>query len=75
MSAKMIVYMKKLIELEENGYYVFDIVDNKMKQISISFETLEDAESFCDTMREGRYYKSMHPEAKLIIMQLKKVHS
>ena len=50
--------------------FVFELKDNKMKLLSIAFESIEDANSFIETMKEGMYYKSMRPDAILIAMQV-----
>ena len=51
-------------------FYVFELKDGKMTQISIGLESLEDANSFIETMKEGMYYKSMRPDCVLIAMQV-----
>jgi len=50
--------------------FVFELKDKKITLISIAFESLLDANSFIETMKEGRYYKSMRPDAILIAMQV-----
>jgi len=50
--------------------FVFEFKDKKMTLISIAFESLLDATSFIETMKEGMYYKSMRPDAILIAMQV-----
>ena len=50
--------------------FVFELKGEKMTLISIAFENLGDANSFIKTMKEGRYYKSMRPDAILIAMQV-----
>lgn len=50
--------------------YVFELKDGKMKQISIGFESIKDANSFIETMKEGMYYKSIRPDCILIAMQV-----
>ena len=50
--------------------YVFELKDGKMTQISIGLETIEDANSFIETMKDGMYYKSMRPDCILIAMQV-----
>lgn len=50
--------------------YVFELKDGKMKQISIGLETIEDANSFIETMKDGMYYKSIRPDCTLIAMQV-----
>lgn len=50
--------------------YVFELKDNVMKQISIGFESIEDANSFIETMKEGMYYKSIRPDCVLIAMKV-----
>lgn len=37
--------------------YVFEYKDGKMKQISTGFESIKDANSFIETMKEGVRYK------------------
>lgn len=50
--------------------YVFELKDGKMKQISIGLESIEDANSFIETMKEGMYYKSIRPDCILIAMEV-----
>jgi hypothetical protein len=50
--------------------YVFELKDGKMKQISIGFESIEDANGFIETMKEGMYYKSIRPDCVLIAMEV-----
>ena len=50
--------------------YVFELKDGKMKQISIGFESIADANSFIETMKEGMYYKSISPDCILIAMEV-----
>lgn len=50
--------------------YVFELKDGKMTQISIGLETIEDANNFIETMKEGMYYKSIRPDCTLIAMQV-----
>lgn len=53
-------------------YYVFEFeCDNKhMKQISIALDSLDDANSFIETMKDGMYYKSMRPDIILVAAQV-----
>lgn len=50
--------------------YVFELKDGKMKQISIGLESIEDANSFIETMKEGMYYKSIRPDCVLVAMEV-----
>lgn len=50
--------------------YVFELKDGKMKQISIGLESIEDANSFIETMKKGMYYKSISPNCILIAMEV-----
>ncbi len=52
-------------------FFVFDLMDNKLKQISIAFDTLEEGKDFIETMKRGMYYKTIYPNAKLIVMEVK----
>lgn len=48
-------------------FYVFEIVDNKMKQISTEFNCIEDANSFIDIMKQT--YR--HSDTILVAMEVK----
>ena len=39
-------------------------------QISMPLENENDAESFVETMKEGRYYKTIRPDIKLVTMKI-----
>jgi hypothetical protein len=72
--------MSKEVELKDetaNGtkpvlgeVYVFELKDGKMKQISIGLESIEDANGFIETMKEGMYYKDIRPDCVLIAMEV-----
>lgn len=52
--------------------FVFEFNQNeKMKQISIGFKNMEEANSFIKTMKDGRYYTSINTDAILIAMEVK----
>ena len=44
---------------------------DKMKQISIPLESEEEAKSFIETMKEGRNYKTIHPDYELLYSRVK----
>jgi hypothetical protein len=48
---------------------VFELDNDRIKQISIPLENVEDGNSFVETMKEGMYY-THHPEKKLVVAQI-----
>ena len=57
--------------VEVGEFYVFEIKDRKMKQISGVLDTIEEANEFMEIMKEGLYYKSIKPESVLVALQVK----
>ena len=57
--------------VEVGEFYIFEIKDRKMKQISGVLDTIEEANEFMKTMKEGLYYKSIKPESVLVALQVK----
>lgn len=51
--------------------FVFKLEDNFLSQISVGFETIEDANKFIETMKDGGYYKTIRPDIILVAMEIK----
>ena len=60
----------EILELKKaSEYIVFEKDKQRLKQISVPFDTFDEAVSFVETMQIGKYYKSIRPDLELVILK------
>ena len=63
--------------MKKRKYIVFHRVPGsiKLEQLSIMLDSEQEAADFIDVMKEGRYYKTMHPEYELFYSPIERILS